>query len=365
MQYGKPNWMLGLLASAVLAAIGLGPSRVAAIPVFAHRYAFSCQQCHSTVPQLNAFGERFRAAGFRLPGAPTHATLPVAVKVNLAYSSEPDPTGLPKALVDEIELLTGGSRGKLSYFVESYVVDGGRHGSVRDAWARYATADQTEDHRTASALRVGQFTLPLPVDPESFRLTERHYAIFDQTVGASPFNLFDPRLGAEFDLNLNHVADISLLALRGHDPQSGLASRGIDTMISMAAPLGPIRLSAYRYAGSRPLAFGIDSFWRLGYGASANAGKLDVVGVLQTGNDGNATASGAASSSGGFLEARWTFSPALTAVARYDGTNDPSGLHRSTTVSVIRRLTRNSKLTLEDVLSTSKQSFNAGLLFAY
>jgi len=104
----KKVLMIGLvvLVAALALGLGLAPSRATAIPVFAHRYGFSCQQCHSTVPHLNDFGERFRAAGFRIPGAPEHGTLPIAVKVNLAYSSEPDPNGLPKALVDEVELLS-------------------------------------------------------------------------------------------------------------------------------------------------------------------------------------------------------------------------------------------------------------------
>src|SRR5438132_1630849 len=123
MAFGLPNWPLFVLAGLPVAWLGFAPVPAEAIPVFAHRYGFTCQQCHSTVPQLNEFGERFRAAGFRLPGAASHGTVPLAVKVNLTYSSEPDPGHLPKALVDEIELLTGGSRGKLSYFVESYVVD--------------------------------------------------------------------------------------------------------------------------------------------------------------------------------------------------------------------------------------------------
>jgi len=364
-----PAGALVVLGAALALGLGLAPSRATAIPVFAHRYGFSCEQCHSTVPHLNDFGERFRAAGFRIPGAPEHGTLPVAIKVNLAYSSEPDPNGLPKALVDEVELLSGGSHGKLSYFVESYVVDGGRHGNLRDAWICYTPSGDAAPNALRPSLRAGQFTLDLPADPESFRLTENHYAVFDQTVGANPFKLFEPRLGVGLALDARGGAGLQLLALKGHDPQSGLPSRGLDTMIAASAPVGPIELSAYRYAGSRLLPAGIDSFWRLGYAASVEFGKLELVALSQAGNDTHAIGAVApgtpTAATGGFLEGRWIFSPALTAVARYDGTNDPSGLHRSTTISLVRRLRRNSKITLEDVFSPAKQTFNAALLFAY
>src|SRR5712692_2841046 len=113
---GSPYLPRFLAAAAAFGALS-APLGAEAIPVFAHRYGFSCQVCHSTVPQLNSFGQQFEANGFRLPSTPPRGTIPLAVKVNLAYSSDPDPSGLPKAQVDEIELLSGGHIGRdVSYF---------------------------------------------------------------------------------------------------------------------------------------------------------------------------------------------------------------------------------------------------------
>jgi len=39
-----------------------------AIPVFARKYATSCQTCHTVYPKLTPFGEAFRRNGFRFPG---------------------------------------------------------------------------------------------------------------------------------------------------------------------------------------------------------------------------------------------------------------------------------------------------------
>ena len=61
-----PGWMCAVCIAA-FALLEAGPAR--ALPVFAHRYGFTCQQCHTTVPHLNAFGAYFLRHGFRLPDA--------------------------------------------------------------------------------------------------------------------------------------------------------------------------------------------------------------------------------------------------------------------------------------------------------
>ncbi len=54
---------LGLAALLTAAAL---PAH--AIPVFARKYATSCQTCHTIYPKLTPFGEAFRRNGFRFPG---------------------------------------------------------------------------------------------------------------------------------------------------------------------------------------------------------------------------------------------------------------------------------------------------------
>ncbi len=54
---------LGLAALLITAAF---PAH--AIPVFARKYATSCQTCHTVYPKLTPFGEAFRRNGFRFPG---------------------------------------------------------------------------------------------------------------------------------------------------------------------------------------------------------------------------------------------------------------------------------------------------------
>lgn len=320
------------LVTLLLAA--LLPSRAQALPVFAHRFGYSCQACHTTVPHLNAFGEAFARNGFRLPNTRTRDIVPIAIKVNLAYTSNPDPSGLPKAIVDEIELLTGGAIGNhVNYFLEQYALDGGLPGRPRDAWAQY-NSDNGVLH-----VRGGEFTLPLPVDPETERDTQAHYLVYDQTVGENPFNFFDPRIGIDA-----YTSDAD-----GSGLHVAVLTRG-DLMAYAAKRLGQFTLYAYRYQSS---------FYRQGFGVGRSAGKLDLVGVVQRGRDADA------GSSGGFAEAHYTFSPSLMAIVRYDRAFDTlAGAQHQTVFTLVTRPARNMRFTIEDQI-TDHHTLNLGWLFAY
>ncbi|HEY9181289.1 MAG TPA: hypothetical protein VIO32_11270 [Candidatus Baltobacteraceae bacterium] len=307
------------MRSAVLALVILTsvliPGRADALPVFAHRFGLACQACHTTVPHLNAFGEAFARNGFRLPQLREHGAVPIAVKVNLAYSSDADGGGLPKAVVDEVELLTGGAIGAhASYFVEQYAVDGGRPGRPRDMWVQYNNAD--------THVRAGQFTLPLPVDPETERDTEAHYLLYEP--------LFAPRAGGDA-----YVEDARGNALH-------LAAFSGGTIAYAAKALGNLTLYGYDYRSS---------FSKRGFGMRARDGKFDVVEVDESG--------------GGLTEAHYTFSPALMAVARYDRAWDSTdGAQRQTVLSLVMRPAANMRFTLEDQI-TDHHTLNLAWLFAY
>jgi hypothetical protein len=309
-------------------------------------------------------------SGFRLPGpANDKPAPPITAATNLAYSSEPDPGGLPKAIVDEVELLSGGSYGRLSYYSDIYVVDGGRAGLPRDVWTSYWGTPSARGN--VLRLRLGDMTLPLPVDPEALRETENHYAVFDQTAGSNPFNFFDVHLGVDVAFgNPNRGLDAHVLVLRPHDPQWPLPQRGVDAM-EYAQWLTPnVSLSAYRYNGTRLLGGPDDAFLRYGFGASATCARLTANAVLQNGSDGNADGMGRfVRAAGGFLQLRWEFSPALDLVGRYDGTQDTTGSFlRSATFALNRRVARNARLTIEDVITHvpfTKHTFNAGLYYSY
>ncbi len=328
----------------MFAVLPAASGRAQALPVFAHRFGLSCQACHTTVPHLNAFGQAFQAAGYRMPEAERGA-LPLAVKVQLAYSSDKQ-DGLPKAIVDEVELLTGGSIGpRFNYFIEQYAVDGGMPGSPRDAWLQYNAGSYH--------VRVGEFTLPLPVDPETERDTLSHYAVYDQTVGANHFNFFGPRIGVD--------AFTDKAGFTAH-----LVAAGIDPMLFLAKRAGTATAYVYRYQGERHIQGTRNAFYREGYGIGNDFGKLSVLGLLQTGSDSNAgEAGGAAFSSGGFVQLRYAFSDAMTALVRHGRTFDTLGGQRhETALTLVTRPARNMRFTIEDQI-TDHHTLNLGWLFAY
>jgi hypothetical protein len=350
--------------------------RAEAIPVFAHRYNLTCQACHTVIPHLTTFGETFLANGYRIPGVKAKGAFPLAVRVETNYASagaaDPDEIKgpLPKTIVNEVELLMGGSIGDHgSYWVEPYIIDGGYPGNVRDAWlAERLTKDGA---RTPIIFRAGQFTLPLPLDPETFRETTEPYAIWSQTGGANPFTFFDPKIGGQFEIgNPARALGATVSFLKGADVQSGLHAQGTDTMATLERDYGDLRLTAYRYDGSRPLAgYGYnnsqfftdigDRFWRNGFGIGWARRRTEIDGVYQIGNDSAADVyHDALVSSGGFLQVRQALGNRAFAIARWDATNGAT-FARTITGGVGYGLTRNSRLT---IFETGQRDFQGNLL---
>lgn len=354
-----PAFVLALLCNAAPAS---------AIPLFAHEYGVTCQECHTAIPHLNPFGQYFLANGYRIPGLEPGHVFPIAIKANLAYTSEPDPAGLPKAIVDEVEVFLAGLAGpRANYFFEQYLVDGGDHGLTREAWVNYrATPDAA---RVPVWLQAGSFTLPLPVDPETFRESAQHYTVFDQTVGNNPFKFFDPKIGMQVGVgSVLQGASVRVFAGPGHDRQSGLPTTGTDVMGYGQQVIGPVTLSTYRYQGSRPdVADLLDRFSRQGFGVTYAAGRWTSESVLQTGWDSSVDGLGFGSS-GGFTQLRYEIGPRLFALARYEGTSDTAGFTRDGVLLLGMRVTHNARFTIEDVIQhvpQTKHTLNAQYTVGY
>jgi hypothetical protein len=363
-----PIRFLVVFAAAAFWAGVLAPRPAEAIPVFAHRYALTCQACHTAVPHLTAFGEAFKENGYRVPGSAQRPAFPLAVKVNLQYGSEAEP-GLPKGVVDEVELLMGGSVGKRgAYFAEQYVVEGGRPGNTRDLWASWRVTP--DGVHTPASLRGGQFGLELPVDPETFRETTDHYAIWDQTAGDNPFRFFAPKVGIAAAVGSpEHGLSGTFAALQAHDPGSRVAAHGVDRYAYAQHARGDVVLSAYRYDGARTIDGVDDRFWRQGYGAGVVLGRARVDAVYQHGFDTHASAAGALRSSGAFVQARYELSPRAFAIARYDATQD-TAFSRALVAGGGYRVARNARFTVFDTMRRGQDgarvhSLSTALLFAF
>lgn len=327
------------------------------IALFAHMYGVTCQKCHTVIPHLNDFGAHFLASGDRIPGVQPGPAFPISIKANLLDSSEnqgagQNGQGLPKAIVDEIEVFTAGAIGtRGSYFVEQYAVDGGEHGLDRDAWVN----DRINPWNASVPLYVqaGSFTLPLPVDPETFRESYQDYALFVQTVGNNPFDFFAPKIGAKVTVgNTLDGPSLQVFTGPGHDRQSGLLTTGEDWMENLSEALGPFTFTYYHYEGERPADVDLlrDRFVRQGYAMVFNRGKWTSENVIQTGWDSSFHLMGQASS-GGFTQLRYAWAPRWFALARYEGTFDNTGLNRDGVLLLGYGPSRNARVTVEDVIS--------------
>ena len=52
----------------VVLGVLLSSTTTQAIPAFARKYQVNCQVCHTRMPRLNLYGERFLENGYQLPG---------------------------------------------------------------------------------------------------------------------------------------------------------------------------------------------------------------------------------------------------------------------------------------------------------
>lgn len=341
-----------------------------ATTLFAKQTMLSCNACHTAVMGLTPFGRGFRNSNYRMVRLTKTGAPAVALRGQFAYTSEPDDSGLPKLILDEVDYFVAGQiADNFSYFSDVYAVDGGRSGLTREAWLEYSSSRQRSPRAYRATL--GLVTLPVPLEPESFRETSEHYAVWDQTVGANRFTFFDPHYALSGSIgNQVHGVSLSLLGVSGSDPQAGTPSSGIDTMAAVQDEAGPLVLEAYRYDGRRftgPIA---DRFSRLGFGASLYAGRFSVNAVTQSGFDSSANGDGiAASSGGGFLQARYQLSESAFAIARYDGIEDGFGtFSRTLTIGAGTRVGRNFRFELEDVIGhapTTTHTLNAVFGFGF
>ena len=188
------------------------------------------------------------------------------MKVNLQYGSDAD-GALPKAVVDEVELLVGGSLGKRgSYFAEQYVVDGGRPGRTRDLWlgvARHARWRAPAGQRARGAVYASAAGRSRDVSRNAGPL---------RGLGSDRGRERVRVLRAENRARRRRSGDerrgwsATLAAVQGHEPGSGMPARGVDRALYVQHARANVVLSAYRYDGTRAVDGIDDRFWREGYG---------------------------------------------------------------------------------------------------
>ncbi|HEY1975513.1 MAG TPA: methyl-accepting chemotaxis protein [Candidatus Baltobacteraceae bacterium] len=348
-----------IAAMAVLALGVFHPRPADATQEFARRTLLSCGACHSVGVKLTDFGKAFKAGGYVVPKLVPNGSIPATLQAQAAYFGDPDPTGLPKTIVDKVIGLVGGPIGPhFTYDGQQYFMDGGVVGDLREAWVEY-TSNWTD--KIPVDFRVGQQVMPLPTDPQRFKLSEQDYGVAVQTVGDNPFNLYEPMDGLRLSLGKEVSGfNASILAFSNHDQGSPIQQTGTDWMFVGRETFRHADFEVYRYTGRRAVG-PEDQFWRQGYGANYYTGRLTVHTALQVGNDTNPLGIGqAVVSSGGYVEGQYQIGRSIFAYAREDGVNDTAGgFGRDFVYGTSIFIGRPFKLQLEDVVTTAGQTHNS------
>ncbi|HEY0971530.1 MAG TPA: hypothetical protein VGE02_11240, partial [Gemmatimonadales bacterium] len=171
---------------AVLAGLALAASATPAeaIPAFARKYRTTCATCHSPVPRLNAFGERFAENGFEFaPGEEPRDTIatgdpllrlqrdvPLAVRFD-AYMAALSRRSGGQVIVDQqlpwvVKVLSGGQvADRISYYVYFLASERGDVAGLEDAYVQF-----TDIGGSGVSVLAGQFQVSDPLFKRELRL---------------------------------------------------------------------------------------------------------------------------------------------------------------------------------------------------
>ena len=302
-----------------------------AIPLFAQRYRLQCGACHSVLPELNAFGESFRAHGYRL-SMTKHGTTGIALRYQLEW--ERDPAAGTRRFTPGGVVLSNADIGAVTAFVHYNLGAGGGPSAL---YLGYLT---TYDQHTQTTYRAGLFELPLAQSPGQRLDDLQQYGYYGTHVGLNDLPLSSPRLGVAAQ-RLAGVTKIDLVLDRGEFKGAAYGGKPIDTGESTApaaieaalfarAPVTPhLDAGISLISGSRSISPAgrpsfRDAYMREGLLAHAAAGKFDLQAEQWWGTDTDADGFGTRTpSSGGYVRLKFYPEPHWYLGIRYDASANP------------------------------------------
>jgi hypothetical protein len=328
-----------IIALALVAAAFALPVRAAATPIFAERYGFKCTQCHTAIPELNAFGEHFRRAGFRIPNVPQRGVVPIALRIQEDYTQSIPPAQNRRfnALAIALSTANFGPNDEDSYFVRYFFGAQTAPGSLYYAYVQHVAP------ANGDFVRFGLYNLPLIANATQRLDTFTAQPVYTESVGQSDANFATPRWGVNFGQRNDHVdAEVSVDFDEYHGAAYGAPAPPSDLAQSFGRPelfgsatyalgdgfsAGVLGLNGKRDFVSRTTGASYsDVFYRDGIQASwtSSSRLFDVVGQQVWGRDDDVDGFGtAAAFYGGFLT--FKYRPAHNAYVgiRYDGAANP------------------------------------------
>jgi len=305
--------------------IGAG-GRASAIPLFAQRYQLQCSACHSVLPELNAFGNAFRAHGYRLP-LPKHGTTGVAMRYQMEWEKDPA-SGSPRFTPGAV-LLSNADIGAVSAFVHYNL---GAQGGPAGLFLGYLA---TYNAHTQSLYRLGLFELPLAQSPGQRLDDLAPYGYYGAHVGLNDLSLSSPRWGAQAERTIGSaVADVTVdfgefkgAAYGGKPVPTGETTGANSPEIGMflRAPLtSGLQVGGDFITGSRRIVPAgrntfTDAYQREGVFAKFTERNVDLQAEQWWGNDQNSDGFGAQTgSTGGYVRLKYYVTPHAYVGVRYD-----------------------------------------------
>jgi hypothetical protein len=325
---------VGLLAGGVLM---LRPAPAAAVPIFAERYGFSCSTCHTAVPELNAFGNSFRRAGYQLPSVPRHKEIPIALRFQEDYMKDLSPAQTRRfnALAILISTANFGPRSEFSYFARYLFGSQGAPGSLYYGYLQHVAP------KSGVYERAGLFNVPLIANATQRLDTLTTQPAYAYTVGHNSANFANPRWGAMFGQQSDRLdAHIGFSLDEYHGAAYGAPVPPSDFVQTFAEPelfasltssiIDNVRVGALRLSGKRNFrsqsngSTFSDRYYRDGIQGGWMNTHFEIVGQQVWGHDTNADGFGTpVTSSGGFVTFKYRPTAHTYVGVRYDAVANP------------------------------------------
>jgi len=358
---------LGAIAAVFFLSIAF-PIPARAIPLFAQRYHFQCEQCHTVIPELNTFGKYFRAHGYQLP-LPRHGTTGVAIRYQLEW--EENPVDMRRFSPGGV-LLSNWDVGKISAFIHYNLGAGGGPAGL------YLGYLATYDAHTQTLYRAGLFELPLPQSPGQRLDDLQQYGYYGAHVGLDDLTLAAPRWGAQVERTIGSAVVDAVMDLgefkgapyggapvptgettSAETPEVGLF---VHAPLTSSLTAGVEGLSGTRrivLTGKTPFD---DAYDRRGVWADWTRGAFDLQGEQWWGQDHNADGFGTlVGSSGGYLRLKYYVTHHAYLGVRYDAYENPI-ITRDVVYYGAFMLNRHARVLLQEVHNINGTSNLGGAL---
>jgi hypothetical protein len=241
-----------------------------------------------------------------------------------------NPKGVVKSdfQLEELQLQSGGTfTPRVSYYLHHHLVEEGGPGTLYTGWVRFNNLGGTNWLNVT----VGQFELPLSFSPEIERLSSFEYLAFDRALGANPWTVGTPQLGAQIFGQSARGTKVWAGVVNGSGLAQDDATQSFDNnsfkdvFARVTQEIGESFVGGYVYYGrgaatSQDTGAFNDNFIRTGADASLAVHKLTLNATVLYGRDDNAFGTGESRTFyGGFVEGDSYLNDRTVVLLRFDG----------------------------------------------